>query len=358
MGATEGDGPSTDQGQPADGDPLATIQQLLQQFELDAEAIGSEVDLGELRARYLGRKRGALTAIFDTLRSLPGELRAQVGKEANQARQILTRRLEEIAAALAAGGGKKCDLDVSLPGRTVHLGSLHPITLALQQIESVFTRMGYEVVEGPEVETDWYNFEALNIPKEHPARDIQDTLYLGGEWLLRTHTSPVQIRTMQRRQPPLAIIVPGRVYRRDTPDATHTPSFVQCEGLVVGPDITMADLKGTLDHFAKALFGHETRTRFRPGYFPFTEPSAEMDATCPACAGAGCRVCKGSGWVELLGSGMVHPAVFEAVGYDPQKFQGFAFGMGVDRIAAVRYGIDDIRTLYENDIRFLKQFAT
>ena len=358
MGATEGDGPSADQGQPADGDPLATIQQLLQQFEVEAEAISSEVDLGELRARYLGRKRGALTAIFDTLRSLPGELRAQVGKEANQARQILTRRLEEIAAALAAGGGKKCDLDVSLPGRTVHLGSLHPITLALQQIESVFTRMGYEVVEGPEVETDWYNFEALNIPKEHPARDIQDTLYLGGEWLLRTHTSPVQIRTMQRRQPPLAIIVPGRVYRRDTPDATHTPSFVQCEGLVVGPDITMADLKGTLDHFAKALFGHETRTRFRPGYFPFTEPSAEMDATCPACAGAGCRVCKGSGWVELLGSGMVHPAVFEAVGYDPQRFQGFAFGMGVDRIAAVRYGIDDIRTLYENDIRFLKQFAT
>jgi phenylalanyl-tRNA synthetase alpha chain len=358
MGATEGEGPTVDQGQTADGDPLATIQQLLQQFEVEAETISSEVDLAELRARYLGRKRGALTAIFDNIRSLPGELRAQVGKGANQARQVLTRRLEEIAAALAEGGGKKCDLDVSLPGRTLHLGSLHPITLALQEIESVFTRMGYEVVEGPEVETDWYNFEALNIPKEHPARDIQDTLYLGGEWLLRTHTSPVQIRTMQRRQPPLAIIVPGRVYRRDTPDATHTPSFVQCEGLVVGPDITMADLKGTLDHFAKALFGHETRTRFRPGYFPFTEPSAEMDATCPACGGDGCRVCKGSGWVEMLGSGMVHPAVFEAVGYDPQKFQGFAFGMGVDRIAAVRYGIDDIRTLYENDIRFLKQFAT
>jgi phenylalanyl-tRNA synthetase alpha chain len=358
MGATEGEGPTVDQGQTADGDPLATIQQLLQQFEVEAETISSEVDLAELRARYLGRKRGALTAIFDNMRSLPGELRAQVGKGANQARQVLTRRLEEIAAALAEGGGKKCDLDVSLPGRTLHLGSLHPITLALQEIESVFTRMGYEVVEGPEVETDWYNFEALNIPKEHPARDIQDTLYLGGEWLLRTHTSPVQIRTMQRRQPPLAIIVPGRVYRRDTPDATHTPSFVQCEGLVVGPDITMADLKGTLDHFAKALFGHETRTRFRPGYFPFTEPSAEMDATCPACGGDGCRVCKGSGWVEMLGSGMVHPAVFEAVGYDPQKFQGFAFGMGVDRIAAVRYGIDDIRTLYENDIRFLKQFAT
>ena len=358
MGATEGEGPSADQGQAANGDPLATIQKILRQFEVEAETISSEVELGELRAVYLGRKRGALTAIFDSLRSLPGELRAQVGKDANRARQLLTRRLDEIAAVLAEGGGKKCDLDVSLPGRSVHLGSLHPITLALQEIESVFTRMGYEVVEGPEVETDWYNFEALNIPKEHPARDIQDTLYLGGEWLLRTHTSPVQIRTMQRRQPPLAIIVPGRVYRRDTPDATHTPSFVQCEGLVVGPDITMADLKGTLDHFAKALFGHETRTRFRPGYFPFTEPSAEMDATCPACAGNGCRVCKGSGWVEMLGSGMVHPAVFEAVGYDPQEVQGFAFGMGVDRIAAVRYGIDDIRTLYENDIRFLKQFAT
>jgi phenylalanyl-tRNA synthetase alpha chain len=358
MGATEGEDPAADRGATTGTDPLATIQEILQEFEVEAERVSSPADLGELRARYLGRKRGALTAIFDSLRSLPGELRAQVGKEANRARQLLSKRLEEIAAELEKDGGKRCDLDVSLPGRTVHLGSLHPITLALREIESVFTRMGYEVVEGPEVETDWYNFEALNIPKEHPARDTQDTLYLGGEWLLRTHTSPVQIRTMQRRQPPLAIIVPGRVYRRDTPDATHTPSFVQCEGLVVGENITLSDLKGTLDHFAKALFGHETRTRFRPGYFPFTEPSAELDATCPACAGSGCRVCKGSGWIEMLGSGMVHPAVFEAVGYDPQKVQGFAFGMGVDRIAAVRYGIDDIRTLYENDIRFLRQFAT
>jgi len=236
-------------------------------------------------------------------------------------------------------------LDVSLPGRGRAAGSLHPITLALQEIESVFTRMGYKVVEGPEVEHDFYNFEALNIPRDHPARDIQDTLYLGGDWLLRTHTSPVQIRTMQAQEPPLAIIVPGRVYRRDTPDATHTPSFVQCEGLVVDKNITMADLKGTLDHFAKALFGSQTKTRLRPGYFPFTEPSAEMDAN------------SGSGWIEMLGCGMVHPAVFEAVGYDPEVWQGFAFGMGVDRIAALRYGIEDIRIFYENDTRFLRQFT-
>ena len=327
-------------------DPLAEVESLQQAFEDEAGEVRDEAAVEELRARYLGRRRGRLTAVFDGLRDLAPEDRGAVGRAANVARKALEARLDELAHQVAdIASDDTTPLDVTLPGRAGPSGSLHPITMALQEIESVFTRMGYKVVEGPEVEHDFYNFEALNIPRDHPARDIQDTLYLGGDWLLRTHTSPVQIRTMQAQEPPLAIIVPGRVYRRDTPDATHTPSFVQCEGLVVDKNITMADLKGTLDHFAKALFGSQTKTRLRPGYFPFTEPSAEMDANA------------GSGWIEMLGCGMVHPAVFEAVGYDPQVWQGFAFGMGVDRIAALRYGIEDIRVFYENDTRFLRQFT-
>ncbi|MFQ5743130.1 MAG: phenylalanine--tRNA ligase subunit alpha [Acidobacteriota bacterium] len=343
----------------AQSEQLANIQALLDSFEEAAGAVRTLAELDELRARYLGRRRGHLTAIFDGLRALPPTLRRQVGKEANLARQRFERRLRELANELDKGGAASPadDIDVSLPGRSASLGNLHPISLTLQEIESVFTRMGYRIVEGPEVENDWYNFEALNMPADHPARDAFDTLYLEQGQLLRTHTSPVQIRTMEEEEPPLAIIVPGRVYRRDTADATHLPSFVQCEGLVVDKGITMADLKGTLDHFAKALFGHQTRTRFRPGYFPFTEPSGELDATCPSCAGKGCQVCKSSGWIEMLGCGMVHPLVFRSVGYDPETVSGFAFGMGIDRIAAVRYGIDDIRLLYENDIRFLQQFA-
>lgn len=329
------------------GDPLAEVDALARDFEADAEEVRDAPALEELRARYIGRKRGRLTAVFDGLRDAAPESRGVVGKAANRARQIIEKRLGEIQTDLAAAVDEDTatDLDVTLPGRVQKPGSLHPITLALEEIVSVFTRMGYKVVGGPEVEQDFYNFEALNIPRDHPARDIQDTLYLGHDWLLRTHTSPVQIRTMEQQEPPLAIIVPGRVYRRDTPDATHTPSFVQCEGLVIDRDITMADLKGTLDHFAKALFGPQTETRLRPGYFPFTEPSAEMDANA------------GNGWIEMLGCGMVHPNVLEAVGYDPQEWQGFAFGMGVDRIAALRYGITDIRIFYENDVRFLRQFT-
>jgi phenylalanyl-tRNA synthetase alpha chain len=327
-------------------DPLAEIEALRADFEGETGEVRDAAGLEDIRARYLGRKRGRLTAIFDGMRNLPPESRGAVGRAANEARQAVNSRLSEIEAALRENAATEADtLDVTLPGRSDEVGSLHPITLAMEEILDVFTRMGYKVVGGPEVEHDFYNFEALNIPRDHPARDIQDTLYLGGDWLLRTHTSPVQIRTMQQQEPPLAIIVPGRVYRRDTPDATHTPSFVQCEGLLVDRDITMADLRGTLDHFAKALFGPQTETRLRPGYFPFTEPSAELDANA------------GNGWIEMLGCGMVHPAVFEAVGYDPQEWQGFAFGMGVDRIAALRYGIDDIRMFYENDARFLRQFA-
>jgi len=327
-------------------DPLAEVESLRRAFEGEAVEVRDPAGVEELRARYLGRRRGRLTAVFDGLRDLAPEDRGAVGRAANVARKALEARLGELTLEVGNIASEEATpVDVTLPGRALESGSLHPITMALQEIESVFTRMGYKIVEGPEVEHDFYNFEALNIPRDHPARDIQDTLYLGGDWLLRTHTSPVQIRTMQAQEPPLAIIVPGRVYRRDTPDATHTPSFVQCEGLVVDKNITMADLKGTLDHFAKALFGPQTKTRLRPGYFPFTEPSAEMDANA------------GSGWIEMLGCGMVHPAVFEAVGYDPQVWQGFAFGMGVDRIAALRYGIEDIRIFYENDTRFLRQFT-
>ncbi|MCH7825383.1 MAG: phenylalanine--tRNA ligase subunit alpha [Acidobacteria bacterium] len=322
------------------------MEALRTDFEGEAGEVRDAAGLEDVRARYLGRKRGRLTAVFDGMRNLPPESRGAVGRAANDAREAVSARLAEIEADLRDDAAtESVALDVTLPGRGDEAGTLHPITLAMEEIVSVFTRMGYKVVGGPEVEHDFYNFEALNIPRDHPARDIQDTLYLGGDWLLRTHTSPVQIRTMQEQEPPLAIIVPGRVYRRDTPDATHTPSFVQCEGLLVDRDITMADLRGTLDHFAKALFGPQTETRLRPGYFPFTEPSAELDANA------------GDGWIEMVGCGMVHPAVFEAVGYDPQEWQGFAFGMGVDRIAALRYGINDIRIFYENDVRFLRQFA-
>jgi len=335
-----------DDGGQATADPLAEIEALQSDFARDAGEVRDQAALDELRAVYLGRKRGRLTAVFDGMRELAPEQRGAVGRAANGARQAIEARLTEIEQQLAsADADEQADIDVTLPGRTLDIGSLHPITLALEEIVSVFTRMGYEVVGGPEAEHDFYNFEALNIPRDHPARDIQDTLYLGGDWLLRTHTSPVQIRHMQANDPPLAIIVPGRVYRRDTPDATHTPSFVQCEGLLIDRDITMADLKGTLDHFAKELFGPQTETRLRPGYFPFTEPSAELDANA------------GHGWIEMLGCGMVHPNVLEAVGYDPQEWQGFAFGMGIDRIAALRFGITDIRVFYENDMRFLRQFA-
>ena len=337
-----------DSGQPdaSGNDPLDEIAALLRDFDGETGEVRDGAGLDDLRARYVGRKRGRLTAVFDNIRNVAPEQRGAVGKAANEARQAIEARLEQLASdLLAEDAGDGDALDVTLPGRPLDHGALHPITQVLDEISSVFTRMGYSVVGGPEAEHDFYNFEALNIPRDHPARDIQDTLYLGLDWLLRTHTSPMQIRHMKEHEPPLAIIVPGRVYRRDTPDATHTPSFVQCEGLVIDRDITMADLNGTLDHFAKALFGPQTVTRLRPGYFPFTEPSAELDANA------------GNGWIEMLGCGMVHPNVLRAVGYDPQEWQGFAFGMGIDRIAAVRFGLTDIRILYENDMRFLRQFA-
>jgi phenylalanyl-tRNA synthetase alpha chain len=324
----------------------------------EIERAATRRDLEEARVRYLGKK-GALTQLLRALPDLPAAERPAVGREANLAKaeieSVLEARLASLErlerrARLAADRP-----DLTLPGRRVVPGGLHPLTRVHDEIVDVFTGMGFAVAEGPEVELDYYNFEALNIPKDHPARDMQDTFYVGGEILLRTHTSPVQIRTMERQKPPVRIIVPGRVYRRDA-DITHSPVFHQVEGLAVDRGISMADLKGTLELFARELFGADSRIRFRPSFFPFTEPSAEVDVLCFLCKGGGCRVCKASGWLEILGSGMVHPRILRAMGYDTEEVTGWAFGMGIERVAMLRYGIDDIRLFYENDLRFLSQF--
>jgi phenylalanyl-tRNA synthetase alpha chain len=324
----------------------------------DIERAATRRDLDEVRVKYLG-KRGALTQLLRALPGLPPAERPVVGREANEAKAGIESGLEARQTVLE-GLERRARLaaerpDLTLPGRRVVPGGLHPLTQVHDEIVDVFTGMGFAVAEGPEVELDYYNFEALNIPKDHPARDMQDTFYVGGEILLRTHTSPVQIRTMERRKPPVRIICPGRVYRRDA-DITHSPVFHQVEGLAVDRGITMGDLKGTLELFARELFGPDSRIRFRPSFFPFTEPSAEVDVLCFLCKGGGCRVCKASGWLEILGSGMVHPRILQAMGYDTEEVTGWAFGMGVERVAMLRYGIDDIRLFYENDLRFLSQF--
>ncbi len=314
--------------------------------------------LEEVRIRYLGKK-GLLTQFLRTLSTLPAGERREVGQEANDAKTRIEVTLQERLAALQAEERKKALLsdrpDLTLPGRRPPGGRLHPLSQVLDEIIEIFIGLGFAVAEGPEVESDFYNFEALNLPKEHPAREMQDTFYLSDEVLLRTHTSPVQIRTMQAQRPPVRIIAPGRVYRRDA-DITHSPVFHQVEGLAVDSEISMGDLKGTLELFAREMFGSDSRIRFRPSFFPFTEPSAEVDVLCFLCQGTGCRVCKLSGWLEILGSGMVHPDVLRGVGYDPEEVTGFAFGMGVERIAMLKYGIDDIRLFFENDLRFLTQF--
>jgi len=315
-------------------------------------------DLEQVRVRYLGKK-GLLTQLLRSIPSLPPAERPVVGREANAAKAEieaeLGRRLGAVARAERRARLAADRVDLSLPGRRVVPGSLHPLTRVLDQIIDVFVGLGFTIAEGPEVESDYYNFEALNIPKDHPARDMQDTFYIEEEILLRTHTSPVQIRTMTRQKPPVRIICPGKVYRRDA-DITHSPMFTQVEGLAVDRDISMGDLKGTLELFARELFGPDSRIRFRPSFFPFTEPSAEVDVLCFMCKGGGCRVCKASGWLEILGSGMVHPRVLKTVGYDPEEVTGWAFGMGVERVAMLKYGIDDIRLFFENDLRFLAQF--
>ena len=324
----------------------------------EIERAATRRDLDEVRVKYLG-KRGTLTQLLRALPGLPPAERPIVGREANEAKAGLESELEARQAVLE-GAERRARLaadrpDLTLPGRRVPPGARHPLTQVHDEIVDVFTGMGFAVAEGPEVELDHYNFEALNIPKDHPARDMQDTFYVGGEILLRTHTSPVQIRTMERQKPPVRIICPGRVYRRDA-DITHSPVFHQVEGLAVDRGISMGDLKGTLELFARELFGPDSRIRFRPSFFPFTEPSAEVDVLCFLCKGGGCRVCKASGWLEILGSGMVHPRILQAMGYDTEEVTGWAFGMGVERVAMLRYGIDDIRLFYENDLRFLSQF--
>lgn len=317
--------------------------------------------LDEWRVEFLGKK-SPLTQVSRQMGGLAPEERPIVGGLVNQVRTRLQEAFEsartEIAERALQLRFQQERLDVTLPGRQRSRGAMHPLTRTIQEIEDIFLGMGFEIAEGPEVETDYYNFEMLNVPKDHPARDMQDTFYLSEELLLRTQTSPMQVRTMERMHPnaPVKVIIPGRVYRRDEDDATHSHAFTQIEGLVVDEGIRMSDLKGTLEAFARAIFGPNQEVRLRPSFFPFTEPSAEVDVRCIACDGAGCRICKHTGWIEILGSGMVHPRVLDGAGYDSSRFSGFAFGMGPERITMLKYGIDDIRLLYQNDLRLLQQF--
>ena len=316
-------------------------------------------EIDELRVRFLGKK-GELTGILKQMGKLSPEERPVIGQLANEVRSWIETdietRLTEIKASQMAARLESEKLDVTLPGKRPQFGAKHPLSIVLDEIKEIFIGMGFEIADGPEVETDYYNFEALNIPKDHPARDTQDTFYINENILLRTQTSPVQVRVMEQKKPPIRIISPGRVYRSDALDATHSPLFHQIEGLVVDKGITFADLKGTLETFIKRLYGEDSVVRFRPHHFPFTEPSAEVDVQCFNCKGEGCRLCKGEGWIEILGCGMVHPKVLSNCGIDPEVYSGFALGMGLERVVMRRYNIDDIRLFYENDVRFLKQF--
>ncbi|MCI8402604.1 MAG: phenylalanine--tRNA ligase subunit alpha [Lachnospiraceae bacterium] len=339
------------------------MKEKLEQIKAEAlaqiESSGALERLNEIRVNYLGKK-GELTQVLKGMKDVAPEERPKVGQMVNDARAVIEARLEEMRAGLAARAReeqlKSEVIDVTLPAKKLTVGHRHPNTVALEEVERIFVGMGYEVVEGPEVEYDYYNFQALNIPEGHPARDEQDTFYINDRIVLRSQTSSVQVRVMENQKPPIRILAPGRVFRSDEVDATHSPSFHQVEGLVIDKNITFADLKGTLGQMAKELFGEETKVKFRPHHFPFTEPSAEMDVSCFKCGGRGCRFCKGSGWIEILGCGMVHPNVLRMSGINPEEYSGFAFGMGLERIALLKYEIDDMRLLYENDERFLKQF--
>ncbi len=339
------------------------MREQLEAIRAEAEAELAKVsvpqELEALRVRYLGKK-GALTAILKQMGKLSAAERPAMGQLANEVRAFIDRTITERQAELQALELERRleseALDVTMPGAHGELGAKHPLTVVLDEIKEIFIGMGFDIVEGPEVEYDYYNFEALNIPKDHPARDTQDTFYITDNILLRTQTSPVQVRVMEKQKPPIRIISPGRVYRSDAVDATHSPLFHQIEGLVVDKGITMADLKGTLEAFVKRLYGEDSVVRFRPHHFPFTEPSAEVDVQCFSCHGKGCRLCKGEGWIEILGCGMVHPKVLSNCGIDPEEYSGFALGMGLERVVMRRYQIDDLRMFYENDVRFLKQF--
>jgi len=338
-------------------DKLESIKNSLSE-EINKITTSSELD--QIRIKFLGRK-GELAKVMKGLPHLPKEYKPEAGRVANKIKNVITNLIEQKQRELEEQGAKKGQIDITLPGRERFLGSLHPITITIQEICSVFKSLGFEIVTGPEIETDFYNFEALNIPKDHPARDMQDTLYISENIVLRTHTSPLQVRTMLKTTPPVAAIAPGKVYRRDS-DLTHSPMFHQIEGFLVDKDVNMGDLRGTLTYFVQHIFSSDTKVRFRPSFFPFTEPSAEVDISCVICNGSGfvngspCRVCKQTGWVEILGCGLIDPEVFKAVSYDPEKYSGFAFGLGVERVAMLKYGINDLRIFFENDIRFLNQF--
>ena len=349
--------------------PPTDIDAIRATFQADLEEVVSDQDLQTVRDRYLGRKQGALAALMKSMADAPAADRPALGKTANALKREIDEALTNRRQTLQASARPAGAVDVTLPGRETPFGRRHPLTLIREQVESIFGAMGFEILQGPQVEDDYHNFEALNMPPDHPARDMQDTFYLdrpmpgvGGTpssppaTLLRTHTSGMQIRYMETHQPPVRIIAPGVVYRRDTPDLTHSPMFVQIEGLLVGEGITMADLKGTLVAFLQTFFDTTTQVMFRPSFFPYTEPSAEVFISCVFCDSTGCPVCKQTGWLEILGCGMVHPAVFEAVGYDPERYTGWAFGLGIDRVALLKHRVEDIRLFYDNDLRLLEQF--
>jgi phenylalanyl-tRNA synthetase alpha chain len=354
------------------------VEKLLSSLKEEASAVKTEADWKVFRDRWMARKNGVLTEVNDLwLKAAPKEVKREVGQRVNEIKRIVEEEVakaEDIQLHLSSGASAKItsdDLDITLPGIRRPLGSEHPVIKTMHEIVSVFRNLGYSVHEGPVIETDYYNFEALNFPPNHPARDTQDTLFIAGQeskpqrdrLLLRTHTSPVQIRTMEKMKPPVRIVIPGKVHRNDPPDASHSPMFHQVEGLAVDTNITFCDLKGTLDHAMKELFGSSVKTSFRPSFFPFTEPSAEMMVSCFICGGSGkrgsepCRPCKQTGWIEILGCGMVDPNVYDFVDYDPKKVSGFAFGMGADRIAILKYGVDDIQLFFNGDVRFLEQFG-
>jgi phenylalanyl-tRNA synthetase alpha chain len=341
------------------------VDQLRTDFHAALAAAATVAAVKTIRDQFLSRKHGHVTSLLKAVGSAAPDQRKALGAEANALKQDIEAALDAREAELEAHAAPPGAVDVTLPGRLPLVGRRHPLTQVRERVEDIFLGMGYQIIDGPELEDDWHNFEALNMPPEHPARDMQDTLYLAAPvpaadagrpaTLLRTHTSGMQIRYMESHKPPVRVIAPGRVYRRDNFDATHTPMFSQVEGLVVDEGVSIGDLKGTLQAFAHQFFGAELRTRFRPSFFPYTEPSAELDVECQGCNGAGCPLCKHTGWIEVLGCGMVHPAVFEAVGYDADRYTGFAFGVGIERLALRLFGIDDIRMFYENDARFLRQ---
>ncbi len=338
-------------------DVLKRLDEIKSDFEEELTHCRDAGDLEAVRVKYVGRK-GELTGILRSLSGLSPEEKREAGKRANVLKNEFAGSLAEIKERLKSERAREKEggLDVTLPGIRHRMGTVHPLTRTMARINEIFVSLGFRIAEGPEIESEFYNFEALNIPLDHPSRDAFDTFYIDREYLLRSHTSNVQVHVMQRQSPPVQVIMPGRVYRPDAVDATHSFMFHQVEGLLVDEDVKFSDLKGVLSVFCKSMFGEDIKMRLRPHFFPFTEPSAEVDISCIICKGEGCRVCSGNGWLEILGAGMVNPKVFEAVGYDPEKYTGFAFGMGVERIAMLLYGIDDIRLFYENDVRFLEQF--